>query len=728
VHGDVSPWNIIVEGSKVTLIDYDLVTKFGEAPAANGTPPYASPNLRDQKPVHPADDLFALAATLFYVLTEREPFLFDGIRAVNRGLSWPQQLTESLPRLTRFLDRAVSLDPHQNFPDAVEAQAFLHRLAGGPEVLRPPSQPRHQLPLTANQVPWLKEILSAYPGSRYGNLETRGLDSEFSERTYVETPLDTMLCAEVLSGAVALVILCGNAGDGKTAFLQHLSTKLGLPRFPSSERVWGVTLSNGIKVKANLDGAASWQGRSADQLLDELFEPFHAGRPAARIVHLVAVNDGRLMEWIEGYERRHGATRLTEQIADRLAEQTTTLDSHVRLIELNLRSLVGGFDADSKFSSAFLENLITQIIGGAEASRVWEPCINCSAQSRCTAWRSARFLGVSHDQADRQQGELLRARLGEALQIVHQRNEVHITMRELKAALAYILFGTLYCTELHSDPNKDQETPWDLAFDPASPLRQGELLRELARLDPALEAHPLIDRYLLGHGGPDPEHGALRYPDLSLKSARRRAYFEWTEPQIKAVGGSADALGLAGAAHFKPFRDFPILEATEQQEVCRDLCVGISRLEDLPPITMKRAGVVPVRIVPRTPTETTFWAEREFDCFSLGAEAFSAMPGFETLHRHLVLRYLAPGGRGETLLIPFELFALLMDLKGGLQLVDTMSDNIFANLGVFTQRLAQENECQLLAWNPVDEELVYELSIHPSDRGQEIRIRNLTAQ
>src|SRR5207248_1949793 len=109
---------------------------------------------------------------------------------------------------------------------------------------------------------------------------------------------------------------------------------------------------------------------------------------------------------------------------------------------------------------------------------------------------------------------------------------------------------TQYCADIHADPNQTPESPWDLAFNPTSPLRQGELLRELTRLDPALEANPRIDRYLLGHGAPDPEHGAPRYPELTRKSARRRAYLEWTAAQIEAVGGAPDALHLAGAHHF----------------------------------------------------------------------------------------------------------------------------------------------------------------------------------
>ena len=44
--------------------------------------------------------------------------------------------------------------------------------------------------------------------------------------------------------------------------------------------------------------------------------------------------------------------------------------------------------------------------------------------------------------------------------------------------------------------------PADYCFDPGSPLRQGDLLRELTRLDPALNAHPRVDRYLVSGDHP----------------------------------------------------------------------------------------------------------------------------------------------------------------------------------------------------------------------------------
>ena len=71
--------------------------------------------------------------------------------------------------------------------------------------------------LSPQVVPRLTELLSAYPGSRHGNAETRGLDSRFAEETYVDTGLDKTLQREVRDGEVDLIILFGNAGDGKTS-------------------------------------------------------------------------------------------------------------------------------------------------------------------------------------------------------------------------------------------------------------------------------------------------------------------------------------------------------------------------------------------------------------------------------------------------------------------------------------------------------------------------------
>jgi len=115
----------------------------------------------------------------------------------------------------------------------------------------------------------LLESLATFPGSRNGKTETRGLHSDFAKNTYVPTSLETEIEDQIKRRQIQLVILCGNAGDGKTAFLQHLAQKLGLGQPQSSQRVWKGN-AGGLNFMLNLDGAASFKNRSSDDLLDEI--------------------------------------------------------------------------------------------------------------------------------------------------------------------------------------------------------------------------------------------------------------------------------------------------------------------------------------------------------------------------------------------------------------------------------------------------------------------------
>jgi hypothetical protein len=136
---------------------------------------------------------------------------------------------------------------------------------------------------------------------------------------------------------------------------------------------------------------------------------------------------------------------------------------------------------------------------------------------------------------------------------------------------------------------------------------------------------------------------------------------------------------------------------------------------------------MPLRIVPRTPTETAFWVGKPLDRFTLEHEHFGVMPGLTTLHRYLILSYQLADDRFEQLSISLELFALLMDLAEGVQILDAFSDDVFANLGVFTQRLAQEDERSLFGWNPADEARVYKIEIEFRETGQTIVLKPMNA-
>src|SRR5262249_13253630 len=72
-----------------------------------------------------------------------------------------------------------------------------------------------------NTNPFVNYLLTLYSQSQLSNAGTRGLDKQ-AEQIYVETALDRELAPAVREGRFRLVIISGNAGDGKTAFLQMI--------------------------------------------------------------------------------------------------------------------------------------------------------------------------------------------------------------------------------------------------------------------------------------------------------------------------------------------------------------------------------------------------------------------------------------------------------------------------------------------------------------------------
>ena len=704
---------------------------------------------------------------------------------------------------------APAPDPSATEPAPVPASAAKPDSASSADESTAVESPESPAVRREERVEWLRWLLQSYPGSRWGNQETRGLDSPFAEQTYVETPLEAALHDDVRARRVRLVVLCGNAGDGKTALLQHLVGRFGLERRASSERVLEGATDDGLRVRMNLDGSASWRGRSADDLLDEFLAPFRDGPPAEDIAHLLAINDGRLLEWIERVAGRERETSLTRALyealqrvqqdrwtgapavapygsdedddgeykhasaggggdaaqdaegAGRVAEEaapTAASNAHIRFVNLNQRSLVGGVTADrTGIEIGFLERLVDSLYGGSQAAEIWSKCATCSAQDRCEVFQANRLFGPAGlpGGVTAEARSHARGRLFEALQAVHLRGETHVTVRELRAALVFILFGVHFCDDYHEggvparrdgvpnyrDPDFGQYPApdaaaeaapaplpyWDRAFDPQSPGRQGTVLGDLARFDPALDAHPRIDRHLVRPTRDGARRGVAGYPELNLPSARRRAYFEWLERDIESLTGDPNALELAHGRHMRRFRRLPIDDG-ERETACRALCDGIARLATLPPQAYRRPGVVPLRITPRTPTETAFWIEKPAGRFHLEADLPSAPPGVDRLHRQATLVYRYADGRGEERLrLGAELFHLLLELSEGYQLGDASTDDTFAHLSIFVQRLEREDDRRLLAWNPMREDAIHEIAAESGSGGgpQRLVIRPL---
>ena len=434
---------------------------------------------------------------------------------------------------------------------------------------------------------------------------------------------------------------------------------------------------------------------------------------------------------MEGVAHIHGGeTPLTQALGNLLNSERSAFESHIQFINLNQRSLVGGITADATdIETSFLNELLNILYGGEKASEIWAPCETCSAQDRCEVRRAMRLFGPDGLPGLDLKERRIRARqrLFEMLQAVHFRGETHITIRELRASLVYILFGIHFCHDYHK--GTDTILPyWDRAFSPESSGRQGEVLRELIRFDPALEAHPQVDRKLLRTPSTDTTISVTHYAEMELESARRQAYFEWTKDDINELTGDPNALGLAQARHYPKFQNL-LIDKDNLDDLCQKLCGGIARLENLPPKAFDRPEFIPLRITPRTPTETAFWVEKPITAFRLEADLPTEAAGLDRLHRQVFLIYRYRDGRKERLRLGADLFHLLLELNDGYQLGAVSTDDTFAQLSIFVQRLVREDDRKILAYNPMQDDAIYEISaeIGESD-GTDVQQRMIIQQ
>jgi hypothetical protein len=554
---------------------------------------------------------------------------------------------------------------------------------------------------------WLSEVQKAYPGARRGNSETHGLDSPFAHQTYVPTGLEEALYRDVINRRFRLVVLCGNPGDGKTALLQKLAGQLGIDKTRQPTGTIEHRLPDGLLVRLNLDGSAAWETSSSNDLLNDLLRPFANGAPAEDIVHLLAINDGRLMGWLDGQ-----TTPLAQSLRRLLNGQPSDAP-HIGFFHLNNRSLVGEFDQHGNLRTDFLDQLLDQLYGGAEAGRIWQKCQTCVAQPRCRVFEAARYFGPANLSGieDERRRQHARQQLYRLFQAVHQRGKIHITIRELRGALVYILFGMASCdTYCKADGAKKPYPPfWERAFRVATPDRQGRLLEELASFDPALEAHARLDRALLRH-----YRGVHR-----LAEARRRAYFTWLPEEIERAGGPGTTLDLARGRHLDTLRRLPLMSDEEKQAVLARLGRGLSRLEPLPQPAY-RPGRIPFRLHPRTPTDTMFWVETRLEDFTLESPLLGtgvSETGRRGLPAEAFLVYRLPAGNTVRLRLTADLFHVLLELEGGYQLSAATLEQTFAHLSLFIEQMIHAQNQVWYAWHPAQEDRVYRLAIETRDLG-----------
>src|ERR1017187_4397781 len=145
----------------------------------------------------------------------------------------------------------------------------------------------------------LDDFLRFYSQSDTSTSGTRGYDP----KTYVETKLDEKLTPDIFDSKTKLVILSGNAGDGKTAYIQRVEAQAkanGASVTSQNDNGTSFTTS-GVSFQTLYDGSQDFEGTKNDDVLAKFFKEFEGDHaPTGHFTKIIAINEGKLRDFILG--------------------------------------------------------------------------------------------------------------------------------------------------------------------------------------------------------------------------------------------------------------------------------------------------------------------------------------------------------------------------------------------------------------------------------------------
>ncbi len=336
-----------------------------------------------------------------------------------------------------------------------------------------------------NENPFVTEFLKIYSQSIISTGNTRGYDKE----TYIDTRLDKNLITKIFNPNTKLVVLTGNAGDGKTAFIQkieNLAQSIGAHFANRTDN--GCSFSvNGIEFETLYDGSQDFNGKDNVDVLTEFFKPLEGNKePQGSFVKVVAINEGKLRDFILNNKKYKW---LGNKVFHYLSDEEYVMPESIVLINLNLRSVIDDNDSNSIF-----DLLLDKFLDVGETKKnIWSHCqpVNCTYADRCYIKHNIDTLN------DPQKGSEVKRRLKKILLAVHLKQAKHITIRDIRSVLSFILFNKYTCSQLQQHIDEETVTIDRFYYNNVfNSIEKDRILKLLAMLDVAAVCNPKLDNFL----------------------------------------------------------------------------------------------------------------------------------------------------------------------------------------------------------------------------------------
>lgn len=556
-----------------------------------------------------------------------------------------------------------------------------------------------------NYNPNVDTFLKIYSQSLLSTGLTRGLD----ERTYVPTRLDTSLKEDVLKGNKKLVVLTGNAGDGKTAFIQLIEAEA-----KNNGGEFSKTTDNGCKFTCNnfefetlYDGSQDFEGKSNDQLLKEFFKPFEGNTETkANIVKIIAINEGKLRDFLLG---KKDYDWLGKMVHHYLEYDNYKLPDSLAFINLNNRAIVEIENANSIF-----DELLNIILDTTEKQNTWAPCKpeNCDYAERC-------YIKYNIDTLkDSKKGVSVKQRLKEIILAIYLKKEKHITMRDIRSLISFILFNKYTCSQLQTSidegENLLQRFYYNNAFNKEEQDRMVAILQEVDVADmplPKLEnqlyflnpntelAEELFEKgnlianpdlnYLEAHflnkpeGTSDRQEGKKESADLFLSSIKRKIFFEGNNKYMQEQF-AVNHYSFLPYKYFERFVAFLQTGIDENFQLRDDLVLSISKSEKIYNDEVGRENVCISSGSLKNSATKAFYGFKSADFEVVLPDVGNQTNYIEYFPDHIIFRH---SDKTAALEINIDLFEILMRIREGYVPTSIEIRTFFLNLEMFKRRI-----------------------------------------
>ena len=547
--------------------------------------------------------------------------------------------------------------------------------------------------------------LKIYSQSLLSTGLTRGLD----ESTYIPTRLDTALKDDVLKGKKKLIVLTGNAGDGKTAFIQLIeeSAKKAGGNFKTKTDNGCEFSFNGFEFETLYDGSQDFEGKSNDILLKEFFKAFEGDKePSAKIVKIIAINEGKLRDFI--LNKREYAW-LGKQVYRYLEYKNHNLPDSLAFINLNNRAIV-----ELNNSNSIFDELLSIILDEDGVKKTWEPCQeqNCAYANKC-------YIKYNVDSLrDKKKSTVVKQRLKELILSIYLKKEKHITMRDIRSLISFIIFNKYTCAQLQVDIDSGENLLdrfyYNNAFDKNEMDRMVSILSEVdvAYMPlPKLENHlyflnpkteltehlitkaysgnnpdlNYLEKYYLNkpEGTSDYDETRKENADLFLSAMKRKLYFEGNDDYLNEQF-AINHYSFLPYRYFKSFIEFLSTGKDPQNDLRNDLVLAISKSEKIYNDEVGRENVCISSNSLKKSTTKAFYGFTAADFEVVLPDVRNQTNYIEYFPEHIIFRHI---DKTASLEINIDIFEILMRIKEGFVPTSIEIRTFFLNLEMFKRRI-----------------------------------------